>query len=105
MPAAAISSTPSSTLTRSAPAWTSRRAASTLGSGRSQLTSARSTPRLTARLRRASSSSESSPSRSRPHRLTPTLSPTETTSIPAPSRIRAVGVSQATTQASFRPSR
>jgi hypothetical protein len=36
--------------------------------------------------------------------LTPALSPTETTSTPASSRMRAVGVSHATTPTIFRPS-
>ena len=73
--------------------------------GRSQLTSARVTPRRTALQTISISSIVTWSGSSWPHRLTPTESPTETRSTPALSAIRAIGVSQATTPAIFWPSR
>ena len=58
--------------------------------GMSQLTSARAVPRRTAWQQISISSSVTSSTSSRPQRLTPTESPTETKSTPARSAMRAI---------------
>jgi hypothetical protein len=104
MPARSIARTASgksaapSSLTMSAPAsLTSRTAARTAArrpscsgpNGKSQLTSARRTPRRTARQTTTISSIVTSSGFSWPQRFTPTVSPTETMSTPARSTMRA----------------
>ena len=73
--------------------------------GKSTLTSARFTPRRTALQTITISSIVTSNGLAWPHRLTPTVSPTDTMSTPARSTICAICQSQATTPTILRPSR
>src|SRR5258708_9258793 len=86
------------------PSFTKRIAASgNAVAGRSQLSSARFTPRRTALQTMRSSSTVTSFSVAWPQRFLPTESPTDTRSTPARSAICAIGVSQATTPTILRP--
>jgi trehalose-6-phosphate synthase len=67
--------------------------ASRAAAGTSQLTTALATPRRTARQTTSISSSVTSSSLAWPHMVMPTESPTETTSTPARSTMRAIGKS------------
>src|SRR3984893_17150063 len=120
MPARTIARTASgkslaaSSFTMSAPpSFTRRMAARTALSvpscsgpnGKSQLTSARATPRRTALQTTSISSIVTSSGLVCPHKFTPTESPTDTMSTPARSATRAIRYSQATTPTLFFPSR
>src|SRR5215467_3274604 len=73
--------------------------------GTSQLTSARFAPARTALQHTSISSTVTGAFAGRPHRLTPTESPTEMRSTPARSAMPAICASQATTPTILRPSR